>query len=173
MPSGVVSIFATILSTWAVAKRTPRWLSIIGLLIPALVGAALLSFEGLGHPAGSLAGIYLVNFVSLHSIDVYGIERANTMKIVAPLAIIYNWVGTNYIGRAQRVTAAAVISVAFGIANIIGPQTYQKNEAPGYASAKSTLMGVVASAIAITGALAALYTYRNRTQRSDGFKYCL
>jgi Na+/melibiose symporter-like transporter len=75
MPSGVVSIFATILSTWAVTKRTPRWLSIIGLLIPALVGAALLSFEGLGHPAGSLAGIYLVNFVSLHSIDVYGIEK--------------------------------------------------------------------------------------------------
>lgn len=69
MPSGVVSIFATILSTWAVTKRMSRWLSIIGLLIPALVGAALLSFEGLGHPAGSLAGIYLVNFVSLHSID--------------------------------------------------------------------------------------------------------
>jgi hypothetical protein len=172
MTSGVVSIFATILSTWAVSKRMPRWLSIIGLLIPALVGAALLSFEGLGHPAGSLAGIYLVNFVSLLATDLWH-TRTDVMKIVAPLAIIYNWVGTNYEGRAQRVTAAAVISVAFGIANIIGPQTYQKKEAPGYSSAKSTLMGVVASAIAITGALAALYTYRNRTQRSDGFKYCL
>jgi hypothetical protein len=67
MPSGVVSIFATILSTWAILKRIPRWLSIISLLLPALVGAALLSFEGLGRPAGSLAGIYLVNFVSLLS----------------------------------------------------------------------------------------------------------
>lgn len=65
MPSGVVSIFATMLSTWAIVKQAPRWLSIVGLLIPALVGGALLSFEGIGRPAGSLAGIYLVNFVSL------------------------------------------------------------------------------------------------------------
>lgn len=65
MPSGVVSIFATILSTWAIVKQAPRWLSVIGLLIPALIGGALLSFEGIGRPAGSLAGIYLVNFVSL------------------------------------------------------------------------------------------------------------
>lgn len=65
MPSGAVSIFATILSTWAIVKQAPRWLSIVGLLIPALIGGALLSFEGIGRPAGSLAGIYLVNFVSL------------------------------------------------------------------------------------------------------------
>jgi hypothetical protein len=69
MPSGVVSIFATILSTWTISKRMPRWLSVICLLIPALVGAALLSFEGVSRPAGSLAGIYLVNFVSLLSTD--------------------------------------------------------------------------------------------------------
>jgi len=65
MPSGIISIFATILSTWAILKRIPRWLSIMGLLIPALAGAALLSFEGVSRPAGSLTGIYLVNFVSL------------------------------------------------------------------------------------------------------------
>jgi hypothetical protein len=69
MPSGVVSIFATILATWAVLKHIPRWLSIIGLLIPAIIGAALLSFEGPSRPAGSLAGIYLVNFVSLLSMN--------------------------------------------------------------------------------------------------------
>ncbi|KAG9969946.1 MFS general substrate transporter, partial [Aureobasidium melanogenum] len=62
IPSGAVSIFATILSTWAIVKQAPRWLSIVGLLIPALIGGALLSFEGIGRPAGSLAGIYLVNF---------------------------------------------------------------------------------------------------------------
>ncbi|KAH0331545.1 MFS general substrate transporter, partial [Aureobasidium melanogenum] len=32
MPSGAVSIFATILSTWAIVKQAPRWLSIVGLL---------------------------------------------------------------------------------------------------------------------------------------------
>ncbi|KAH0404261.1 MFS general substrate transporter, partial [Aureobasidium melanogenum] len=156
MPSGVISIFATTLSTWAVVKQAPRWLSIVGLLIPALVGGALLSFEGIGRPAGSVAGIYLVNF-----------------EIVAPLAIIYNWVGANYNGHTQRVTASAIVSAAFGIANIIGPQTYQAKDAPGYLPAKITLLIVIASAVPITLALRVIYGHRNRTRVSGGFEYCL
>ncbi|THX72313.1 major facilitator superfamily transporter [Aureobasidium pullulans] len=155
MPSGVVSIFATILSTWAIVKQAPRWLSVIGLLIPALIGGALLSFEGIGRPAGSLAGIYLVNF------------------IVAPLAIIYNWVGANYNGHTQRVAASAVVSAAFGIANIIGPQTYQAKDAPEYLPAKITLMVVIASALPITLALRVLYGHRNRTRGTGGLEYRL
>ncbi|KAI4751058.1 major facilitator superfamily transporter [Aureobasidium sp. EXF-3400] len=160
MPSGVISIFATTLSTWAVVKQAPRWLSIVGLLIPALVGGALLSFEGIGRPAGSVAGIYLVNFADLK-------------EIVAPLAIIYNWVGANYNGHTQRVTASAIVSAAFGIANIIGPQTYQAKDAPGYLPAKITLLIVIASAVPITLALRVLYGHRNRTRVSGGFEYCL
>jgi hypothetical protein len=99
--------------------------------------------------------------------------KADVMEIVAPLAIIYNWVGTNYEGHAQKVTAGAVVSVAFGIANIIGPQTYQTKDAPRYLPAKITLLGVTTFAIAITVALRVLYAHRNRTQVSDGFRYCL
>lgn len=64
MPSGVVSILATMMSTYAVAKNYPRWLSILVLLVPSLIGGALLSFMGVHRQGGSLAGIYLVNFVS-------------------------------------------------------------------------------------------------------------
>lgn len=53
------------ISTYAVAKKFPRWLSIVLLLILALIGACLLSFVGKANKGGSLAGIYLVNFVSL------------------------------------------------------------------------------------------------------------
>ncbi|THY12807.1 hypothetical protein D6D00_10369 [Aureobasidium pullulans] len=134
MPSGVVSIFATILSTWAIVKQAPRWLSVIGLLIPALIGGALLSFEGIGRPARSLAGIYLVNF---------------------------------------RVAASAVVSAAFGIANIISPQTYQAKDAPEYLLAKITLMVVIASALPITLALRVLYGHRNRTRGTGGLEYRL
>ncbi|KAG9813814.1 hypothetical protein KCU85_g10063, partial [Aureobasidium melanogenum] len=93
--------------------------------------------------------------------------------IVAPLAIIYNWVGANYNGHTQKVTASAVVSAAFGVANIIGPQTYQKDDAPGYLPAKSTLMVVIAFAIPITLALRALYIYRNSRRASDECEYRL
>lgn len=161
MPSGVVSILATMLSTWAIAKKAPRWLSIIVLLIPALIGAALLSFMGVDRQGGSLAGIYLVNFVS----DKHSLSNVRTttdaVQIVAPLAIIYAWVGGNFVGYTRKVTGSAVVSAAFGVANIIGPQTYQQKDAPSYIPAKITLLAVVAAAMVVTLALRLLYGYRN------------
>ena len=92
---------------------------------------------------------------------------------MAPLAIIYNWVGANYNGHTQKVTASAVISAAFGVANIIGPQTYQNDDAPGYLPAKIPLMVVIAFAIPITLALRALYIYRNSRRASGECEYRL
>lgn len=94
------------------------------------------------------------------------------MKIVPPLALIYNWVGTNYDGHTM-IIAGNVVSCTFGIANIIGPQTYQAKDAPGYFPAKITLLGVITAAIAISIALYRLYTHRNRMRVSEGFKYGL
>ena len=63
MPSGVVSLAATMLTTWAIAKGYPRWLAIDTVLIPTLLGACLMSFLPKSNQAGCLAGIYLVNTV--------------------------------------------------------------------------------------------------------------
>lgn len=65
MPSGVVSIISTMLSTYAIAKGFSRWLAINILLIPTLVGSCLMSFLPTSNRGGCLAGIYLVNTVSL------------------------------------------------------------------------------------------------------------
>ena len=65
MPSGVVSLAATMLTTWAIAKGYSRWLAIDTVLIPTLLGACLMSFLSKSNQAGCLAGIYLVNTVRL------------------------------------------------------------------------------------------------------------
>jgi predicted MFS family arabinose efflux permease len=62
-PSGVVTIVSVMISTYAVSKGYPRWLIIDTMLIPTLVGSALMSFLPEGEEAGSLIGIYLVNAV--------------------------------------------------------------------------------------------------------------
>jgi hypothetical protein len=84
-------------------------------------------------------------------------------QIVAPLAIIYAWVGANYPGYTSKITASAIISASFGVANIIGPQTYRAKDAPGYLPAKITVLAVVAAAMALVVALRALYGFRNRS----------
>ena len=68
MPSGVVSIASTMISTYAISKGFSRWLAINILLIPTLLGSCLMSFLPTENKGGCLAGIYLVNTVRLFSV---------------------------------------------------------------------------------------------------------
>lgn len=71
MPSGVVSIFFTLLVGYGIRKQSHRWAWIITCIIPAIIGGALMSFLPKSNKSGLLAGIYLVN------------------AVVAPLTIFY------------------------------------------------------------------------------------
>lgn len=155
MPSGVVSIFATIVGTYAVMYNSPRWLSVVLLMCVTVIGSALISFAS-HEQTSALAGIYLINFC------------------VAPLALVYALVGSNTQGYTKKVSANATVAIGFAIGNIIGPQTFRANEAPGYLSAKIVVLAAnVATAFAVT-LLRLLYGYRNRKtanarqRRSEG-----
>ncbi|KAI0868974.1 putative allantoate permease [Hypoxylon argillaceum] len=143
IPSGAVSIIATLGCTYAILINFPRWLSIVLLIVPTLIGAGLLSFYD-GGKAGVLTGIYLINFV------------------VAPLALIYALAGVNTQGYTKKIAVNAAVAIGFGVANIIGPQTFLSWEAPGYISAKITIFAVNGAAIVVAVMLRLLYGWRNR-----------
>ncbi|KAL4935386.1 hypothetical protein BDV06DRAFT_217467 [Aspergillus oleicola] len=144
MPSGAVSIASTLVCTFAIRKGYARWLMINILLIPTLCGACLMSFLPSGNQGGLLVGIYMVN------------------TTVAPTILIYSWTGTNFKRYTGKVTGCAMIQVGFGIANIIGPQTFQARDAPDYIPAKITIVVTNAVAIGICTGLRVLYGVRNR-----------
>lgn len=143
IPSGVVSIFATLLGTFAILYRFPRWLALCALMAPTLLGAGLMSFYS-SSQAGSLAGIYLINFD------------------VAPLALVYALVGANTQGYTKKVVTNIIVAIGFSIANIIGPQTFQAKDAPAYIPAKITVFAVCGGSVVTTIALRALYGIRNK-----------
>ncbi|CAG9947520.1 unnamed protein product [Clonostachys rosea f. rosea IK726] len=154
MPSGAVSIFFTLLVGFGVRKQSHRWAWIIGCLIPAIIGGALMSFLPVTNRNGILAGLYLVN------------------TVVAPLAIFYNWTAANFGGATKRAFAAAIVSGSFSLGNIIGPQTFQSRDAPDFRPAKLAVMGTQAGCAATTFALFLYYTWQNkrrgsRTERSE------
>jgi MFS family permease len=144
MPSGVVSIFATLLCTFAVQRGIARWIGIVALMVPTMIGAGLMSFLPKTNKGGVLAGIYLLNFD------------------VAPLALIYALVGSNTQGYTKKIVSTTMVAIAFSLANIIGPQTFRTKEAPGYISAKITIFGVNGGCILVTIMLRLLYGYRNK-----------
>jgi MFS family permease len=64
MPSGVVSIFMLITSTWVITKGYKRCASIMACQCVTLLGGCLMSFSPRSNHSALLAGIYLVNAVS-------------------------------------------------------------------------------------------------------------
>ncbi|KAK1579298.1 major facilitator superfamily transporter [Colletotrichum navitas] len=144
MPSGVVSIFFTLLVGYGIRHTSNRWAWIVVCIIPAIIGGALMSFLPVSNRSGCLAGIYLVN------------------AVVAPLTVFYAWTAANFGGATKRAFAAAIISGSFSLGNIIGPQTFQAKDAPLYRPAKIAVMGTQAGCAIVTLALYAYYRFENK-----------
>ncbi|KAK4224218.1 putative allantoate protein [Podospora fimiseda] len=147
-PSGVVSIFFTLLVGYGIRSQSHRWAWIIVCIVPAIIGGALMSFLPKTNKNGILAGIYLVN------------------AVVAPLAVFYNWLVANVAGPTKRAFAAAIISGSFSLGNIIGPQTFQARDAPEYRPAKIAVMATQAGCALVTFALFLYYSWQNKRRNN-------
>lgn len=143
MPSGIVSIIVSILSSVAVGRSSNRWLWISGLAIPGAMGGALMSFLPANNKIGLLAGIYLVNC------------------IVAVLLLVFNWLSSNVAGHTKRSIATSLIAGAFSIGSIIGPQTFQARDAPNYYPAKIAVLATQAGAALFAVILRFYYGWQN------------
>ena len=147
MPSGLVSIFFTLLVGLGVRRNSHRWAWLVACCIPGILGGGLLSFLPSGktnaNKAGLLAGIYLVN------------------AIVATLIIIYQWTASNVAGYTKRVFAMALIAGSFSVGNIIGPQTFQAKDAPQFIPAKITVLATQGAGAAVAAVLFLWYRWEN------------
>ncbi|KAI6781275.1 uncharacterized protein J7T54_004048 [Emericellopsis cladophorae] len=149
MPSGVVSIFFTLLVGFGIRRGGHRWAWIIVCIIPAILGGALMSFLPPTNRSGVLAGVYLVN------------------AVVAPLTVFYSWTAANFGGATKRAFATAIVSGSFSLGNIIGPQTFQARDAPEYRPAKLAVMGTQAGCALTTCLLFAYYVWSNKRREGE------
>lgn len=101
MPSGAVTMITVLLSCYAIGRSYPRWLVIIVFLIPAILGAGLMSFAPVDNKSAKLAGIFL--YYSLSS----------------TMAITFSWIGANTAGYSKKIASNAMIAVGFALGNII------------------------------------------------------
>ena len=144
MPSGIVSIFFTLLVGFGIRKVSHRWAWNFMCTIPGIIGGGLMSFLPKHDKAGVLVGIYLVN------------------AIVATLPIIYQWTMANTAGHTKRAFASALVAGSFSIGNIIGPQTFQARDAPEYRPAKIAVLATQAGAAVLSVVLFLYYKWENR-----------
>ena len=144
MPSGLVSIAASLIVGFGVRKTSNRWAWLALCCVPGMIGGGLISFMPSSNRGALLVGIYLVNAVT------------------ATLTIIYQWTTSNVAGHTKRTVAAALIAGSFSVGNIIGPQTFQARDAPNYHPAKIAVLATQAGGAVISIVLFRYYVWANK-----------
>ncbi|KAK5133554.1 hypothetical protein LTR08_007593 [Meristemomyces frigidus] len=148
IPSGFIQGFAVMLASWAAGRGNARGFAIVALLLPGVLGGALMAFlpDRSNYTAGKIVGIYLC-----------GIFGPN-------LSIMYSWAAANYAGHTKKTTINAIILAAYGASNICGPLTFTGATAPQYIPAKVAIMASLALAVATTLVLRFLYMKENKVR---------
>lgn len=148
-PSGLVSTASIVLSGWAIRRTGNRWFWIAICCVPGMIGGALMSFLPKDNHAGTLVGIYLVN------------------AVVSTLPNTFGWASANVAGQTKRPVTFALINAAFSVGNIIGPQTFQARDAPGYYPAKITVLATQGGGAVFAILLFGYYHMANRSRTPD------
>jgi hypothetical protein len=102
-----------------------------------------MSFLPKSNKAGLLTGIYLVNF------------------IVPTVMVAYQFAAANTSGHTKRSFSTTLMAFAFGVGNIIGPQTFRAQDAPQYLPAKFTVLATQCAGAVLAVVLFGYYTWWN------------
>ena len=128
-PGGAVAALTVILVGWLSDKWRDRSSVMLIALLPTILAAALMiGLDPGGHPKnkpGLLAASYLSN--------AFG----------AAFMLLLAWNASNIAGHSKKVTCNALTMVSFCVGNIIGAQTFQERQAPGYISGKASIIATL------------------------------
>lgn len=146
MPCGVVNIIATMSNAWFVRYYGHRWVVVTFAGVVGTIGAGLLCFLPHSNKGGLLVGMYLINVLPGATI------------------IVFQWLSCNVAGHTKRAYISAAANAAFAVGNIVGPETFRAKEAPGFRSAKLTLVIAWALLVAFSPLAGGYYALKNRSR---------
>ncbi|KAL9618711.1 MAG: hypothetical protein Q9160_006590 [Pyrenula sp. 1 TL-2023] len=152
-PGGAVGVVVVLLSGYLSDKWNDRSLVMLICLLPTIAGAGIMyGLDPTGIPKHHSKGWLL--FASYLT----GTFGAAFMLLLA-------WNASNLAGHSKKVTVNALTLVAFCTGNILGTQTFQDSEAPGYKSGKIAIIATLTAQIGVCFALRYCNDRLNRLNR--------
>jgi len=147
-PGGAIGTVFVLLTGWLSDFWRDRSLVMLICLLPTILAAALMiGYDPNGVPSDKSA-LLAASFIS-------GTFGAAFMLMLA-------WNASNIAGHTKKVTANALTLVSFCIGNILGTQTFQNSQAPGYISGKISILACLAATILVIIALRLYNDYLNK-----------
>lgn len=168
LPGAAIAFISVWFGCWWGGKYNSRGPAVVALVLPTLLGGALMAWLPADNKSGLLAGSFLINTVG------------------ASLPLLYSWASGNYAGHTKKVTINAITLMSFCVGNIIGrhcvfyvlpnvqfmlkscvsgPLTFRDSDAPQYIPAKITIVAILSVCMVATGLLDLMYMLEN--QRRD------
>lgn len=145
VPLGVIQAICILFGGFMTTRFTNirTWL-ITGCQIPALIGAILLYTLPRSNQRGLLGSYYIV--------QTHGIVGTLTMSLVS----------SNFAGYTKKVTASAMMYVAFCVGQVVAPQLFLSEEAPVYETAFRASFTCFALCIALSVVLRFYLIWENK-----------
>ena len=146
MGTGPVTLSTTLIGGLGSRYFGQRWLWIILITIPSIIGSVFMAWPVGNKQHSALAGVFLVG------------------GYISSTPIVFQWTVSNVAGHTKRAYASAMLQVAFAVGNIIGPQTFQAKDAPQYQPAKICVVVFLSIMICLVATLAYYYRICNRAR---------
>jgi ACS family allantoate permease-like MFS transporter len=151
MPAGAIGVVFVIASGWLSDKWNDRSLVMFICILPTILAAALMIGLDPGGIPHNRAGLLAASFLS-------GTFGAAFMLLLA-------WNASNIAGHTKKVTTNALTLVSFALGNILGTQTFQQKEAPGYISGKIAIIATLGALCFVIVGLRLMNDRLNRINR--------
>jgi len=150
LPSAAVAFVSVAIATYCAGRFNARGLAIVFLVIPTMIGGALMAWLPADRKAGLLVGNYMTNTCG------------------ASLPLLYSWITANYAGHSKKTTMSAIVLMSFCVGNIIGPKTFRDSDAPAYIPAKICIVVFLAFALLLIALLDGFYIWENKRRNDLG-----
>ena len=154
-PSGAVGACCVLLVGYLSDKWRDRSIVMLICILPTILGAGLMiGLDPNGIPKNK-AGLLAASFLT-------GTFGAAFMLLLA-------WNASNVAGHSKKVTANALTLIAFCVGNILGTQTFQQKQAPGYISGKISIIATLSALCFVVAIMRVWNDWLNRkNQRALG-----
>ena len=147
-PAGAVGVAFVLFVGWLSDRLNDRSAVMLVCILPTILGAGLMIGLDPGGVPANKPGLLGASFLT-------GTFGAAFMLLLA-------WNASNIAGHSKKVTANAMTMVSFALGNILGTQTFQNKEAPGYVSGKASIVATLAALCFIVLGLRAWNDVLNR-----------
>lgn len=150
-PSGAVGAVCVLTVGYLSDKWRDRSLVMLICIVPTILGGALMvGLDPNGIPKNK-PGLLVASFMT-------GTFGAAFMLLLA-------WNASNIAGHSKKVTANAMTLIAFCVGNILGTQTFQQKQAPGYISGKISIIATLSALCLVVVVMRVWNDWLNRKNR--------